>query len=89
MRRLARSRRTSLVPLVCEDVEPKVVGWCLEPIDLWISKAAAGREKDLAFCRALAVAGLVDRKTCQARAEGMAEPSRGRVDTALLAAFGG
>jgi hypothetical protein len=29
------------------------VAWCLEPHDLWISKAIAGRAKDLEFCRAL------------------------------------
>jgi hypothetical protein len=36
-----------------------VVAWCLEPHDLWISKAIAGRPKDLEFCRALVEAGLV------------------------------
>lgn len=30
-----------------------VVAWCLEPHDLWVSKAIAGRPKDLEFCRAL------------------------------------
>jgi hypothetical protein len=30
-----------------------VIAWCLEPHDLWISKAVAGRPKDLEFCRAL------------------------------------
>ncbi len=30
-----------------------VVAWCLEPHDLWVAKAIAGRPKDLAFCRAL------------------------------------
>lgn len=79
--------RDRLIPLVCEDAEPKVVGWCLEPNDLWISKAAASREKDLAFCRALAVAGLVDRETCGRRAEEMAEPHRARVETVLVSAF--
>ncbi len=36
-----------------------VVAWCLEPHDLWISKAIAGREKDLEFCRALVERRLV------------------------------
>lgn len=36
-----------------------VVAWCLEPHDLWISKAIAGRPKDLEFCQALVVGGLV------------------------------
>lgn len=30
-----------------------VVAWCLEPHDLWMSKAIAGRPKDLEFCDAL------------------------------------
>lgn len=37
-----------------------VVAWCLEPHDLWVSKAIAGRPKDLEFCRALVERGLVD-----------------------------
>lgn len=37
-----------------------VVAWCLEPHDLWVSKAIAGRPKDLEFCRALVDKGLVD-----------------------------
>ena len=36
-----------------------VVAWCLEPHDLWISKAIAGRDKDLEFCSALLALGLV------------------------------
>ena len=34
--------RDRLVPVICEAAEPVVVGWCLEPHDLWVSKAAAG-----------------------------------------------
>ncbi len=37
-----------------------VVAWCLETHDLWISKAIAGRPKDIEFCRALGDASLVD-----------------------------
>lgn len=36
-----------------------VVAWCLERHDLWVSKAIAGRPKDLEFCRALVERGLV------------------------------
>ncbi len=36
-----------------------VVAWCLEPHDLWMSKAIAGRPKDLEFCRAIRHAGYV------------------------------
>jgi hypothetical protein len=84
---LADGWRDRLVPLVCEAAEPKVVGWCLEPNDLWIAKAAASREKDLAFCSALAAAGLVDRETCEDRVKSLAEPHRGRVETVLKSAF--
>ncbi len=36
-----------------------VVAMCLEPHDLWISKAIAGRPKDTEFCQALLEIGLV------------------------------
>jgi hypothetical protein len=36
-----------------------VVAWCLEPHDLWISKAIAGRPKDIEFCKALVDGSLV------------------------------
>lgn len=43
-------------------VEPTsgIVAWCLEPHDLWISKAIAGRPKDAEFCDALFTSHLVD-----------------------------
>ena len=37
------------------------MAWCLEPHDLWVSKAIAGREKDLEFCSALLSRGIVKR----------------------------
>jgi len=37
-----------------------VVAWCLEPHDLWISKAIAGRHKDVEFCRAVVERNLVN-----------------------------
>jgi hypothetical protein len=37
-----------------------VTAWCLEPHDLWISKAVAGRPKDLEFCRSLLESGFVE-----------------------------
>lgn len=37
-----------------------VVAWCLEPHDLWVSKMAAGRPKDLEFCRAIMERRLVE-----------------------------
>lgn len=38
-----------------------VTAWCLEPHDLWISKAIAGREKDLEFCSRLLSLDIVQR----------------------------
>ena len=37
-----------------------VVAWCLEPHDLWVSKAVAGRVKDVEFCTALVQGGFVE-----------------------------
>lgn len=37
-----------------------VVAWCLSPEDLWVSKALAGRPKDLDFCRALINRDAID-----------------------------
>ena len=44
-----------------------VVAWCLEPHDLWISKAVAGRPKDVEFCRAVLDLGIVDPPTLRRR----------------------
>jgi len=44
-----------------------VTALCLEPHDLWISKAVAGRTKDIEFCKALMKRNLVNVKTLQAR----------------------
>lgn len=44
-----------------------VTALCLEPHDLWISKAIAHRPKDLEFCRALLRHNIVQTKTLQAR----------------------
>lgn len=79
--------RDRLVPFVCESAEPKVVGWCLEPHDLWVSKAAAGREKDKEFCRALAVAGLVDVATCTDVVARLPEPAQARARHVSAYAF--
>lgn len=63
-----------------------VVAWCLEPHDLWVAKAVAGRPKDIEFCRALVAIGLVDRRTLAARLDGVTnldEPRRARVATLI------
>jgi hypothetical protein len=46
-----------------------VTALCLEPHDLWISKAVAGRPKDREFCRALTERNLVDAKILLQRLE--------------------
>jgi hypothetical protein len=49
------------------------VAWCLDLHDLWLSKAVAGRPKDLEFCRALAQGGLMDQSVLRDRLESMAD----------------
>jgi hypothetical protein len=44
-----------------------ITGWCLEVHDLAISKLVAGREKDLAFVRALAKHKMVNATTMEQR----------------------
>ena len=44
-----------------------VTAHCLEVHDLWISKAIAGRPKDVEFCRALKNLALVDTDVLQQR----------------------
>ena len=39
------------------------VGYCLDVIDLFLSKAAAAREKDREFCMALLAHGYLDPKS--------------------------
>jgi hypothetical protein len=49
-----------LIPYPLTDDPEGVIGWCLDPHDLAVAKAVAGREKDARFLRALAHAGLID-----------------------------
>jgi hypothetical protein len=44
-----------------------VTALCLEPHDLWVSKAVAGREKDREFCQAMIRLDLVDLRILQQR----------------------
>ncbi|MCP4767870.1 MAG: hypothetical protein GY875_16575 [Gammaproteobacteria bacterium] len=46
-----------------------VTAYCLEPHDLWISKAVAGRPKDKEFCQALMVRNLVETDLLRDRLE--------------------
>jgi hypothetical protein len=50
-----------------------VVAWCLEVHDLWISKAIANREKDVAFCAALLSAGLVNTSVLRSRLDAVSD----------------
>lgn len=50
-----------------------VVAWCLEPHDLWISKAIASRPKDIDFCRAMLEAGVVRPDQLRERLEGISD----------------
>lgn len=45
----------------------RVTALCLEPHDLWVSKALAGRPKDVEFCKALIERGIVKRSILQSR----------------------
>ena len=44
-----------------------VVAWCLELHDLWVSKAIAGRPKDIEFCKAFLTQKLVERESLRER----------------------
>ena len=57
--RLPTGWHDRLVPLANDNTNG-VTGWCLEAHDLWVSKALAGRDKDLDYCRALLSSTLLD-----------------------------
>ena len=50
-----------------------ITALCLEPHDLWISKAIAGRPKDREFCKALTARQLVKTRTLRARLKRVAD----------------
>jgi len=64
-------------------------GWCLEPHDLVVAKAIAGREKDLLFLEEAARSGLVNRGTLLERlaATEVDERLRPKVTACLNRAF--
>ena len=64
-----------------------VVAWCLEPHDLWISKAIAGRDKDLEFCKALLTIGVVNRHELSLRLASVSATDE-RVRTLVQARIG-
>jgi hypothetical protein len=63
---LPRGWESRLVPIENQNTKGSV-GLCLEVHDLLLSKYAAAREKDREFCRAVVLAGLVERRTLMAR----------------------
>ncbi len=65
---LADGWRERLIPYLTPGTNG-VTALCLEPHDLWISKAVAGRPKDKEFCRALIDRNLVEVKTLHQRLE--------------------
>ena len=71
--------RERLVPYVAPDTGG-ATAMCLDIHDLWLSKAAAGRDKDREFCAAVAEMGLVDPATLSARLDGMSLPEPGHGD---------
>ena len=64
--RLPIGWQTRLVAVSNENAQG-VVGCCLDPGDLLVSKYLAHRAKDLSFCRAVIRAGLVDGDVVAAR----------------------
>jgi hypothetical protein len=63
-----------------------VVAWCLEAHDLWLSKAAALRPKDIEFCGALLDRRMVQPDTLRARLAdlpGVADEVRDRIDALI------
>lgn len=66
---------------------PGVMVWCLEPHDLWLSKAVAHRPKDIEYCRALVRDGLVDVAVLEERAQNLPDLDDGVSEsvTALIA----
>jgi len=75
-----------LIPYPLGNDPEAVIGWCLEPHDLAVAKAVAGRDKDIAFVRALAQASLVDPQEVLRRLESLDDhchvPRQSEVDGA-------
>ncbi len=65
---LADGWRDRLIPYLKPGTNG-VTALCLEPHDLWLSKAVPGRPKDKEFCRALIDRNIVEVKTLRQRLE--------------------
>ena len=85
---LADGWRDRLVPLIAESPAGPKVGWCLSVPDVWVAKAAAGRQKDSEFCRALASNRIVLRGEVEALAARLQPPRRNVVTAMVERSFG-
>jgi hypothetical protein len=65
--------QTRLVPVQNENTRG-LTGLCLGPVDLAVSKLAAGREKDLAFVRVMLQHRMVNAEAIQAVLPELKEP---------------
>ncbi len=71
--RLAPGWEDRLVPLSNSNTNG-VTGWCLHPVDIAISKLAAGRPKDLDYVKALQTVAGLEAAQLEALAQGLEEP---------------
>ena len=73
---LAKGWKGRLVNIVAHDVNGETVtGLCLDPHDLFVSKIAAGREKDVEFVRAMIEHRMVDRDRVMQLATAVPNPA--------------
>ena len=72
--RLPRGWQSRLVRLQSQATNGRV-GYCLAPVDLFVSKACAQREKDKVFNRALLAHGVVSQADAIARAGDLEDPA--------------
>src|SRR5579875_3062388 len=57
-----------LIPLLADEDDPDgTIGWCLDPHDLAVAKAVAGRANDIRYLEAMARKGLIDPAAAAAR----------------------
>lgn len=68
--KLPEGWRKRLVPYSSTATD-NVKAWCLEPHDLWLSKAVTGGQKDMVFCGALLERGVVKPATLKRRLKRM------------------
>jgi len=84
---LANGWQDRLIPLQTARTD-NVVGLCLAPVDLAISKLAASREKDLAFVRVMIEQHLFDQTEFERLVDTLAAPVRDNVIRAFQSLSG-